>query len=146
MLKTRRAPGKDGGELASAELALEMVEWLATADRAMGVTEAAQALETSKSRAHRHLRVLVRKGFARQDETGRYDIAVKLVALGERVRERFDIVAALRGPMARLRDETGLAVTVSTLVEGEVVILELLQGRMLIDFGVKPGAKLDLHA
>jgi DNA-binding IclR family transcriptional regulator len=48
--------------------------------------------------------------------------------------------------MGRLRDETGQTVTVSALVENEVVILELLQGRTLVEFGVRPGATLDFHA
>ncbi len=101
----------------------------------------------SKTRAHRHLRALTRHGYVVQDaDTERYGIGVKLLALGEAVRGRFDIMAAARPEMGLLRDETGQTVTVSTLVEQRVVVLDLLQGRTLIEFGVRPGATLDFHA
>jgi DNA-binding IclR family transcriptional regulator len=48
--------------------------------------------------------------------------------------------------MARLRDETGLAVTLSALVEAQVVILEVVQGHSIINFGTQAGTVLDLHA
>src|SRR5262249_31679769 len=34
----------------------------------------------------------------------------------------------------------------SALAEGAVVVLEMLQGKSLIEFGVRPGARMDLHA
>src|SRR6202012_1784131 len=71
---------------------------------------------------------------------------VKVLALGEAVRDRFDIVRAIRPQMALLREVTGLAVTATTLIEGAVTVLEMLQGRTLIEFVVRPGAQLDFHA
>ena len=113
----------------------------------MGVSEIARALSISKARAHRHLRALVGRGYVRQDAASeRYEIAIKLMVLGEAVRDRFDILTAMRGPMAHLRETSGQAVTASALVEGEVMVLELLPGRNLIEFGVRPGAGLDFHA
>lgn len=134
-------------DLASVDLVLRLVELLAHAPRPRGVTDIARELAISKARAHRHLRALVRRGYARQEaETERYEIGVKLMVLGEAVRERFDVLAAMRPEMARLREATGQAVTASALVEGAVVVLDLLPGRTLIEFGVRPGATLDFHA
>ena len=133
--------------LASVDLVLRLVELLARAARPRGVSEIARELGISKARAHRHLRALVQHGYARQEaESERYEIAVKLMVLGEAVRDRFDVLTALRPQMARLREATGQAVTASALVEGAVVVLELLPGRTLIEFGVRPGASLDFHA
>ena len=98
----------------------------------------------SKARAHRHLRALVERGYVRQDaETGRYEIGVRLMVLGEAVRERFGALSAMRPEMSRLREATGQAVTASALVEGAVTVLEVLQGRTLIEFGIRPGARLE---
>ena len=58
----------------------------------------------------------------------RYAAGIKLFILGERLRERFDILAVAREDMARLRDETGQPATLSALVEDQVVVLEVLQG------------------
>ncbi|HXV00951.1 MAG TPA: IclR family transcriptional regulator [Caulobacteraceae bacterium] len=133
--------------LASVDLVLTLIELLAHSPRPRGVSEIARALGVSKARAHRHLRALVAHGYVRQEVASeRYEIAVKLMVLGEAVRDRFDVLTAMRGPMATLREASGLAITASALVEGQVVVLELLPGRNLIEFGVRPGAALDLHA
>ncbi|HEY7851670.1 MAG TPA: IclR family transcriptional regulator [Caulobacteraceae bacterium] len=133
--------------MASVDLVLELIEHLAHSRRPMGVSEIARELSISKARAHRHLRALIGRGYVRQDSVSeRYEISIKLMVLGEAIRDRFDVLTAMRGPMNRLRETSGQAVTASALVEGEVVVLELLPGRNLIEFGVRPGAGLDFHA
>jgi DNA-binding IclR family transcriptional regulator len=79
-------------------------------------------------------------------ETERYEIGIKVMVLGEAVRDRFDVLTAMRPQMLRLREATSQTVTASALVDDSVVVLELLPGRTLIEFGVRPGAALDLHA
>jgi DNA-binding IclR family transcriptional regulator len=129
--------------LASVDLVLDLLERLAASPRPRGVSDIARDLGISKARAHRHLRALVDRGYVRQDpETDRYEIGVKLMVLGEAVRERFGALGAMRPEMSRLREATGQAVTASALVEGAVTVLEVLQGRTLIEFGIRPGARL----
>jgi DNA-binding IclR family transcriptional regulator len=129
--------------LASVDLVLDLLEGLAASPRPRGVSDIARDLGISKARAHRHLRALVDRGYVRQDpETDRYEIGVKLMVLGEAVRERFGALGAMRPEMSRLREATGQAVTASALVEGAVTVLEVLQGRTLIEFGIRPGARL----
>ncbi len=133
--------------LASVDLVMRLIELLAASGQPLGVSEIARRLGVSKARAHRHLRALVELEYARQEaQSERYEVTIKLMVLGEAVRDRFDVLGAMRPEMARLRGETGLAVTASALVEGSVVVLELMQGRTLIEFGVRPGAALDFHA
>lgn len=140
----RSAPSSD---LDSVDLVLRLIELLAAAREPRGVTDIAGELCISKPRAHRHLRALVRRGYARQDpRTDRYEIGIRVLALGEAVRERFDVVGAIRPSMGPLREATGLAVSASALVEGAVTVLEMLQGKTLIDFAIRPGARLDFHA
>ena len=150
MLATVEEGEGDGGQgsgLASVDLVLDLMELLAAAPRPRGVSDIARDLRISKARAHRHLRALVQRGYVRQDpETERYEIGVKLLALGEAVRDRFDVLGAMRPEMALLREATGQAVTASALVEGAVTVLEMLQGRTLVEFGIRPGARLDFHA
>ena len=111
------------------------------------MSDIARDLGISKARAHRHLRALMQHGYALQDpETERYEIGVKLMTLGETVRHRFDVLTATRPEMGRLRDETGQTVTVSALVEDAIIVLDLLQGRTLVEFGIRPGSTLDFHA
>ena len=133
---------------AAANTLLDTIELLAGSARPLGVTEAARALGLSKARVHRNLRALVARGYARQnDETGRYSAGVKLVVLGEAVREQFGIGAAARPEMIRLRDATGQAVTVAApLDDGALTVIELVQGRTVVEFGIRPGTQLAFHA
>lgn len=133
--------------LESVDLVLALLELLAASARPKGVTEIARELGVSKARCHRHLRALTAHGYVRQDAASeRYEVAIRLMVLGEAVRDRFDVLTALRPAMAGLREATGQAVTASALVEGAVVVLEMLAGRNPIAFGVRPGTALDLHA
>jgi DNA-binding IclR family transcriptional regulator len=129
------------------DLSLRLLERLASSREAIGVSDLAREFDASKATVYRHLRALVQHGFVHQDAaTARYTAGIKLFVLGERLRERFDILALARDDMARLRDETGQPATLTTLVEGQVVVLEVLQGNALVNFGTQPGTVLDLHA
>lgn len=136
-----------GSDLESVDLILRLLELLARSRQPRGVSDIARELGITKPRAHRHLRALVQRGYASQDARSEgYEVGVKVLALGEAVRDRFDIVRATRPQLASLREATGLAVTATTLVEGAVTVVEMLQGRTLIEFTVRPGARLDFHA
>jgi DNA-binding IclR family transcriptional regulator len=139
---------KNAGErLDSVAVVLQMIELLAASPRPQRLTAIARELGLTKQRALRNLRTLIDHGYARQDtETERYEIGIKLLTLGESVRERFGILAAARAEMAALRDATGHAVTLSTLVEGQATILDLVQGRTIVEFGIRPGSGLALHS
>jgi DNA-binding IclR family transcriptional regulator len=140
-------PTPAGADLESVDLVVRLLEHLAATRQPRGVSDLARDLGISKPRAHRHLRALVRRGYARQEPTTEgYEIGVKVLALGEAVRDRFDVAGAIRPVMAPLREATGLAVTASVLVEGAVTVVEMLQGKTLIEFGIRPGSRLDFHA
>lgn len=132
---------------ATTDLSLRLLERLATSGEPLGVSDLAREFETSKTKVYRHLQTLARHAFVRQDgATRRYEAGIKLFMLGERLRERFDILSVARDDMARLRDKTGQAVTLSALVEDQVVVLEIFHGHAIVEFGTRPGTVLDLHA
>jgi DNA-binding IclR family transcriptional regulator len=147
----RAAPGpgdaRSTGATETVDLSLRLLDRLAASREPLGVSDLAREFETSKTKVHRHLQTLARHAFVRQDATTRrYEAGIKLFILGERLRERFDILTAGRDDVARLRDDTGQAVTLSTLSEDQVVVLELFHGRAIVEFGTRPGTVLDLHA
>jgi len=129
------------------DLSLRLLEFLALSTAPVGLSELARQFQASKATVHRHLQTLAHHGFVHQDAaTLRYAAGIKLFVLGERLRERYDVLAVARPEMARLRDETGHAVTLSTLVDEQVVVLELIQGHSFVNFGTQPGTVLPLHA
>src|ERR1700675_1649804 len=128
-------------------LSLRLLERLASSRESIGVSELAREFESSKATVYRHLQALVLHGFVhREATTMRYAAGIKLFILGERLRERFDILPVAREDMVRLRDMTGQPATLSALVEGQVVVLEVLQGNAIVNFGTQAGTVLDLHA
>jgi DNA-binding IclR family transcriptional regulator len=142
-------PDRDIGSAAETvvDLALRLLEHLAAAPEPIGISELARALAVPKATVHRHVQTLVRHGLARQEPaTTRYAAGVKLFILGERLRERFDILPIARDELIRLRDETGQPATLSALVENQVIVLEVVQGKAIVNFGTQPGTILDLHA
>ena len=131
----------------TADLTLRLLEYLALQPGQCGVTDLAREFGTSKTTIHRHLRTLVNREFVRQDVLSlRYEPGIKLFQLGERLRERFGILGAARAEMERLRNESGQAVTLSTLVHDKVLILDLVQGNTVVEFGIRPGTQMDLHS
>src|SRR6476646_10699827 len=109
------------------DLSLRLLERLATLREAIGVSELAREFASSKATVYRHLQALMLHGFVHQEAaTTRYAAGIKLFILGERLRERFDILAVAREEMAQLRDETAQPATLSALVESQVVVLEVL--------------------
>jgi IclR family transcriptional regulator, acetate operon repressor len=129
------------------DVSLRLLEFLARAPEPIGVSDLAREFDASKATIYRHLQALARHDFVRQDAaTSRYSVGIKVFILGERLRERFAVLPVARDEMTRLRDETGAAVTVSTLADEQVVVLEVIQGHSIINFGTLPGTVLDLHA
>ncbi len=119
------------------DLSLRLLEFLARSPEPMGVSDLARQFQASKATI----------GFVRQETTTmRYTAGIKLFILGERLRERFDVLPVARSEMVRLRDETGHAVALSALVDEQVVILDLIQGHSFVNFGTPPGFVHDLHA
>lgn len=137
---------RPGAGLESVELTLRLIELLASASSAKGVTEVAGDLGISKPRAHRHLRCLVDLGYARQDPyTEGYEIGVRVLALGEAARARYELIEILRPVMLRLSQASGFAVTLAALIEDSVIVLEMIAGANPLDFSVKPAARLDFQ-
>ena len=101
----------------------------------------------SKSTVYRHLSALARHGFVRRDvSTGRYAIGVKLMVLGETSRGNFEIVTVARDVLLKLRNTTGQAISLCTLLDDDLVVLDLIHGRSVVEFATRPGTRLALHA
>jgi len=138
---------KPGPATATVDLSLSLLERLASSKEPLGISELAREFTSSKATVYRHLQALMLHGFVHQEpSTMRYAAGIKLFVLGERLRERFDVLAVARDDLARLREETGQPVTLSALAENQVVVLEVLQGHAVVNFGTQPGTVLDLHA
>ena len=132
--------------LESVDLVISLLELLGGASRSLALGEVARALDISKSRAHRHLRALILNGYVRQDDQGdRYEITARLLSLADTAGGRLSFGAVARPAMADLRDATGQTVTASAFIAGQISIVDLLHGRTLVQFAIRPGTVMDPH-
>jgi len=147
MTERSSAPVKMTAGTSTLDLALRALEFLVAEGSPQSLASIAKALTASKATILRHLVTLSAHGLVNQDpDSGRYQPAVKLLVWGEAIRSRFDVVPAARDTMVRLRDRTAQAVTLCGRIDGQVVVLELIQGRTVIEFGTRAGTRLDFHA
>ncbi|MEO3472565.1 IclR family transcriptional regulator [Roseomonas sp. CAU 1739] len=142
-----RINGPSQGEgLQAVAMAFRILEFLAAQRGGVGVTDLARALDTTKSRIHRHLRTLVESGYILQSpESEKYRIGSRLVTLGRAVAENFDLTAIARDEMYALRDALGQTVVLSRAEAAGAVVLATLPGPEPIEIGVKPGSIMAMH-
>jgi DNA-binding IclR family transcriptional regulator len=142
--RAESAPSRGTGTL---DLALRLLEHLAHRSQPASLGVLAKTFSASKATVYRHLQALREQGFVHQDEhSGDYEVGIKLVVLGEAARGRFDIVRAARDELIALRDATRQAATVCSMVQDALVVLDLIQGHTVIEFGTRPGTRLALEA
>lgn len=138
--------GETGEGIQSVVLTLRTLEALARAREAVGVTELADQLGTTKTRIHRHLRTLVDQGYVTQaTDTGRYQVGSRLITLGRIVAENTDLAAAAQPFLRQLREALGQSCVLSQIEPGGARIVSALSGLSPIEIGVKPGSLIAFH-
>lgn len=134
-------------EIKSVVLTFTIIEFLAKCDRPLGVTEIATALNIEKPRVYRHLRTLSDIGYIDQDaKTDKYCLSMKFFWLGKDVESKIDLISVSRPAMQQLKDTLGTAVTLSTITEDNICVLDILRGSSQIDISTRPGSTFPLHA
>jgi IclR family KDG regulon transcriptional repressor len=138
---------REGSGVQAVVFALNILEYVAQCQTSVGVSELARAFDTTKSRIHRHLQTLVTAGYLiRNEESERYMISARLMALGQAVSESFELASAARQTARELRDRLGHAVAISQPEKEGNRILLLMPSRSNIDISVKPGSILQFHS
>jgi DNA-binding IclR family transcriptional regulator len=133
------------GTVQSVDRALRILKLLSVRGR-MGVTEVAGELGVHKSNAHRMLATLAGHGMVEQDpETEKYRLGFGVVGLAGAVTADIDVVRNARAASQSLSQETGETVLLTTLVDGELVIVHQASSRTSV-FGVDwSGWRMPLH-
>jgi len=107
---------------------------------AIGVSELSKKVGANKPKTYRHLRTLLANGYVDQDEeTDKYFLTLKLFHLGQAVATQTEFLVEARRVMSRLREFTGLAVSVGQVESEGVRILDILRHRADIEITTPPG-------
>lgn len=123
------------------KVAVRVLDELARAQRAMGVTELAEALSETKPRVHRHLSTLKEVGLIEQDQANeRYRLGWRLFQLGEAAGTQFDLRRRAEPYLTRIRDELQETAVLAVPINGRPMVIataENIYARICVS--VKPG-------
>jgi IclR family transcriptional regulator, acetate operon repressor len=119
----------------------------ATGPNALGVSEIARELHLSKAVVHRILQSLASRSLVRADPgTREYRLGPGAIALGARALRDFDLRAAARPTLRRLRDLTHETTTLSALLGNSRLYLDQYESPREIKMTVPLGRPFPLHA
>jgi DNA-binding IclR family transcriptional regulator len=101
---------KRSGTIQSISIAMRFLNILASAERALPLSEIAQLSRTGRSTAHRYMQSLVKEALAVQDPiSSRYDLGPAALSLGVAALRRVDAVEISGLQMRQLTDNHGLS-------------------------------------
>lgn len=131
----------------SVERALDILEFVAAAERGQTNSDISRRLSIPKSSASYLLRTLESRGYLRRDtESGRYRIGVKLLGLGQSAMTGLDL-HRLAGPVLReLVESTGLTGHVAILDHGRAVYIDRAEKPGFIRINTWVGRELTVHS
>lgn len=127
--------------------AMWLLECLAEAPEALGLTEIAQATALNKATAYRLLTVLKDAGLVAQDERDRrYRLGLRLAQFGTQALERLEVRRLARPYMVSLMQSTGQTVHLAILEGSEVVYAEKVEGLEAVTLRSRVGGTPPAHA
>lgn len=125
---------------------LRVLELLAD-EGPLSLAEVQRGSGLNKTMAFRVLRALTDLGYVEHDNARhRYQLGLRLLALGSAVSRRLDIVEIARPHLVRLRDEFGETVNLGVLSDGAVVYLGMQEGQLGLRMSARLGSRDPIHS
>jgi len=128
------------------EKALDVLFHLHAAGTPQGLGAIAATLALPKSSAHRLLASLARRGLVEQDEEGRYQPGIALVALGLGALEREPVVRAARPVLEAEARALGHTMFLTALRGGAITVLDKVEGTGFLRAAPRIGETVPVHA
>jgi DNA-binding IclR family transcriptional regulator len=123
------------------KVSVRIMEAMANAQRAMGVTELADLLQETKPRVHRHLSTLKEVGMIEQDNSNdRYRLGWRIFQLGEAAGNQFDLRRMAQPYLLDLREALHETVVLAVPTNGVPMVIDSIDNIYArICVSVKPG-------
>ena len=135
--------GAASGGVQSIERAFDLLEMLADAGGALGLSELSAVSGLPLPTVHRLMRTLVNRGYVRQEASRRYSLGSRLIWLGETSSRLLG--TWLRPFLAQLVRETGETANLAMLDGDEVVYLAQVPSPHSMRMFTEPGRRVQLH-
>jgi IclR family acetate operon transcriptional repressor len=131
------------GGVQSIERAFDLLEMLADADGALGLSELAAVSGLPLPTVHRLMRTLVNRGYVRQEASRRYTLGSRLIRLGE-ISSRM-LGTWLRPFLTQLVRTTGETANLAMLDGDEVVYIAQVPSPHSMRMFTEPGRRVQPH-
>ena len=135
--------GSASGGVQSIERAFDLLEMLADAGGALGLSELAANSGLPLPTVHRLMRTLVNRGYVRQEASRRYTLGSRLIWLGETSSRLLG--TWLRPFLAQLVRETGETANLAMLDGDEVVYIAQVPSPHSMRMFTEPGRRVRVH-
>jgi IclR family acetate operon transcriptional repressor len=132
------------GGVQSIERAFDLLEMLADADGALGLSELATASGLPLPTVHRLMRTMVNRGYVRQEASRRYTLGSRLIRLGETSSRMLG--TWLRPFLAQLVQLTGETANLAMLDGDEVVYMAQVPSPHQMRMFTEPGRRVRPHS
>ena len=126
--------------------ATELLFFLNGQNAPCGVSAIARALSAPKTNVHRLLQSLRHRNLVEQDERGRYQLGVGLVALGLGASGREPLLHAARPIMSAAVRELGETLFLVSARAGELLVLDKVEGSGFLRVSPQVGSTVPAHA
>ncbi|RTZ89756.1 MAG: hypothetical protein DSY91_07290 [Deltaproteobacteria bacterium] len=131
--------------LKSLEKGLALLESFGQDAQAMTLTELAQRCGFHISTVQRLTATLCRLGYLKKDQSKRYHLGLKVIKLGFRVTQTLALRTFLLPYLRDLFEEIDQTVNLFLLEGDEVVIVERLEKRRILQYNLQTGSGLPLY-
>jgi DNA-binding IclR family transcriptional regulator len=138
---------KAGASVKSLQVALDILETIASSREEVGISEIAIRVGMTKGSVFRYVRTLTERGYLTQNVmTSRYGLGTQLHVMGELASSRIDLISASDAIMRQLRDKLNLTINLAGATANGVTILRSLVGTLVMEIGVRVGMELPYSA
>lgn len=129
------------------DVAIDLLEFLLKAGpKFQEINEITRNLSITRSRTYRILKTLEARGFVEFDkETQGYQLGLKLLEMGETVREHFDLRRVAEPYLRKLAQKTGDVSLLIVLRNDVVVCIDQYQGSYTLQGSTTIGVALSFH-
>lgn len=135
---------KPQGGVQSLEIGLAILDILIDANAPMMLKEIGQAAQMHPAKTHRYLVSLIRKGYARQFEDGRYGLGARVNALGHTRLNHNNLLEHLTTVANEIKDTLNCAVQIAKWFSEGPIIIQSVEPDSPISIITRIGSRMPL--
>lgn len=144
MSPSTNALNKSQSGVQSLETGLSLLDVLIEHNEPMMLKDIAQALQMPPAKSHRYLVSLIRKGYARQHDDGRYGLGSRVIALGYAGLNQNNVFERLTQVANEIKDALSCGVQIAKWFSEGPIVIHLVEPDSPISIITRMGSRMPL--